>query len=179
MNVEELMIQALDGEISAEDRARLDAYLAERPGERAEFERMLAVNAALRNAPIVATPDGFAEAVVARARTAPVIRPVKRRYIVALIATNWALAFLVWACAGAVLIGLITLLAQQPLLQPALAFGRGAVISFTDMLNVLATTARTFITQPAVRLTMLAAVAIVAIWLGVLVKVLAPPRRLA
>ncbi|MFC1466888.1 MAG: anti-sigma factor family protein [Candidatus Brachytrichaceae bacterium NZ_4S206] len=179
MNVEELMIQALDGEISPQDRAKLDAYLAERPDERAEFERMLAVNAALHRAPVIAPPDGFAEAIVARVQTAPALRPLKRRYIVALVATNWALAALVWGCAGVALIGFVALLAQQPLLQPVSALWRSTATSFSDVLNLLATTARTFTAQPAMRLAMLAAMAIVAIWLGVLVKVLAPQRRLA
>ncbi|MCS6848587.1 MAG: hypothetical protein RMN52_12855 [Anaerolineae bacterium] len=179
MNVEELMIQALDGEIGAEDRARLDAYLAGRPDERAELERMLAVNAALRGTPAAAPPDGFVEAVLARVRTAPAVRPFKRRYIVTLVVANWALAALVWVCAGAVLIGLTALLVQEPLFQPIVALWRSATISLSDMLNVLATTARTLMAQPAVRLTMLAAMAIVAIWLGVLVKVLAPRHRLA
>lgn len=179
MNVEELLIQALDGEISPQDRAELDAYLAARPDERAEFERMLAVNAALHHAPVIAPPDGFAEAVVARVRTAPTLRPLKRRYIVALVATNWALAALVWACASVVLISLVALLAQQPLFQPISALWRSAAISFSDVLNVLATTARTFTAQPAMRLAMLVAMAIVAIWLGILFKVLAPQRRLA
>lgn len=179
MNVETLMIQALDGEINPEDRAKLDAYLAIRPDERAEFERMLAVNAALRGTPVITPPDGFTEAVVVRVRTVPAIRPIKRCYLVALVATNWVLAALVWACAGVALIGLVALLVQQPLFQPISALWRSAAIFLFDALNILATTARTFTTQPVVRLAMLAAMAIVAIWLGVLVKVLAPQRRMA
>ncbi len=180
MNVEELMIQALDGDISPEDRARLDIYLAERPDERAEFERMLTVNAALRSTPVIAPSDGFTEAVVARVRTAPAIRPIKRRYVVALVATSWALSALVWACAGIVLVSFVVpLLVQQPLFQPISALWRSAATSLSDVFNVLATTVRAFTTQPVVRLTMLAAIAIVAIWLGVLVKVLVPQRRLA
>ncbi len=177
MKVEELMMQALDGTIDAADRARLDAYLAERPTERAAFERMLAVDAALRWAPAVAPPADFAAAVVARARTTSPARPIKRRYIVALVVANWTLTTLVWTLIGITLVGLGALLTQHPLFQPIFAFGRGVTTSLMDMLGVLATTARSLTAQPGIQLVMLGAAAIVAIWLSVMVRVLLPLHK--
>lgn len=179
MNVEELMMQALDGTIGPTDRARLEAYFAEHPDERAGFERMLAMDAALRGAPLAAPPSGFAQAVVARARHVPLIRPLKRRYVVTLAVTNCALAALVWAFVGIALTSLLAILSQQPLLQPLVAFTRGITIYTADTLNVLTLTVRSFIMQPFVWLMALASTAVVAAWLGIMIKVLVPARRLA
>jgi anti-sigma factor RsiW len=55
-NVEQWMMDALDGHISACDHAALDAYLAEHPDERVVFERMQRMDHTLRAEPPVQAP---------------------------------------------------------------------------------------------------------------------------
>lgn len=61
-----LMMDALDGELSAAGEAELAAHLRARPDLAAEFERMRAVDRLLREAPPVAPPAGFVQRTVRR-----------------------------------------------------------------------------------------------------------------
>lgn len=62
----DLMMDALDGELSAAGEAELVAHLRARPDLAAEFERMQAVDWLLRETPAVAPPAGFVQRTVRR-----------------------------------------------------------------------------------------------------------------
>lgn len=174
VNDEALMMDALDGTISAADLAKLDAYFAQRPDERLAFQRMLAVDAALRQVPVTPPPSDFSQAVVARARSVPIAKPVNRHHLVAFIVTNSVLATLVWLVSFAMLFGLVGLLLQQPFTQPIIAFAHGINIYVADAFNLFTRLTRSLVTQPIVWVTALVSTALVVTWLSVMARVLAP-----
>ena len=57
LNIDQLMMDALDERISAQDRGTLDAYLFQHPAERAVFERMQRVDGALCDEPSAPVPQ--------------------------------------------------------------------------------------------------------------------------
>ncbi|MDT8305714.1 MAG: hypothetical protein RRC07_07235 [Anaerolineae bacterium] len=61
-----LMMDALDGELSAAGEAELVAHLRARPDLAAEFGRMQAVDRLLRETPAVTPPPGFVQRTVRR-----------------------------------------------------------------------------------------------------------------
>lgn len=62
----DLMMDALDGELSAAGEAELVAHLRARPDLAVEFERMQAVDRLLRETPAVVPPAGFVQRTVRR-----------------------------------------------------------------------------------------------------------------
>jgi anti-sigma factor RsiW len=177
MNDEELMIQALDGAISTADRARLDAYFATHPDARAVFERMLAVDTAMRETPIATPPADFSQRVMASAQVMPIVKPLKPRHVAAIVAANSMLIALAWLFGCIAMVAFGAFIVQQPIAQPAIAFVRGVNIYVADAYELFAAVARSLVRQPIVWITMLFLVALVAAWLSVLAKVLMPTRR--
>jgi anti-sigma factor RsiW len=59
-----LMMEALDGELSAAGEAELAAHLRARPDLAAEFEKMQAVDQLLRQTPLLTPPAGFVQRTV-------------------------------------------------------------------------------------------------------------------
>jgi anti-sigma factor RsiW len=173
-NIDELMMDALDGTITPANRALLDAHLAQHPDARAAFEQMLHVDAALRETPAVAAPADFSRKVMAQARVMPIAQPLRSGYIAAIIAANSVLVGAVWVVMAALLIGLGLLAAQTPALQPVFAYVRGIAIFAREGIELFATATRAWGTQPIAWVTLLAALALVGAWVTVMAKVLRP-----
>jgi anti-sigma factor RsiW len=167
-----LMMDALDGAISPADRARLDTHLAQHPAEREAFERMLAVDVALRDAPPTPPSTDFSQRVMTAVRAMPIARPLRRSHIAAIIAANSALIALVWLIGGLVLVVAGMLLLQLPALQPALAFVRSVVVFFGEFFQLSSSLTRTLSRQPLFWLSAFAALVIITAWFGVMIKVL-------
>jgi hypothetical protein len=174
---EGLMMDALDGVISPAGRARLDAYLALHPAEREAFERMLAVDTALRDAPLAAPPTEFSQRVMASVHAMPIATPLRRSHIAAIIAANSALIALVWLIFGLMLIGAGMVLLQLPALQPALAFVRSVGVFFGEFFQLSSSLTRTLSRQPWFWLSAFSALIVITAWFGVMVRVLVLPGR--
>jgi hypothetical protein len=56
LDIEQLMVDALDGTLDARGQARLEKYLAQHASERAVFEQMQRVDGVLRSEPIIPAP---------------------------------------------------------------------------------------------------------------------------
>jgi anti-sigma factor RsiW len=179
MDINILMMDALDGTISPADRAALDAYLARHADERATFERMLAVDVALRTAPVASPAAGFSQRVMASAHAMPIAKPLKGRHVAAIIATNSALMAVVWVLCGIALFAVGMYIVQQPAVQPVIIVARSAAIYCTEALRLFTSVVRALVQQPLFWLISLVAVALVAAWLGVITRVLLPARRYA
>lgn len=173
-NFDELMMDALDGTITPANRTTLEAHFAQHPDARAAFEQMMRVDAMLRDAPVVHAPADFARKVMAQARTMPIAKPVRGSHIAAIIAANSLLVGSVWLMMAALLVGLGLLATQTPALQPVFALARAIDTYLRDALDLAAAGARAVGTQPIAWVTLLAALALVAAWAGVLAKVLRP-----
>ena len=173
-NIDELMMDALDGVITPANRAMLDAHLAQNPAARAAFEQMMRVEIALRETPVASAPADFSHKVMAQARTLPIHKPMRSSHIAAIIAANSVLVGAVWVMLAALLIGLGLLAAQTPALQPVFALVRAIGTYMRDALGLAAAATRAWSTQPIAWVTLLAAFALVAAWIGVMAKVLRP-----
>lgn len=177
MNYEKLMMEALDGTINPADRAALDAYLAQHPDVRLAFQRLQAVDDALRQAPMASPPHNFAQRTLHRIQAAPHLapRPIKRRYIAAFAVANWALSALAWSF---IYTALFSLALSDSSIQPFVIFARGLTTLAGDVIGTAALTARSLITHPAAQVVMALSAGVVMIWLGALVKVLTPRHQL-
>jgi anti-sigma factor RsiW len=173
-NINELMMDALDGTITPANRTLLDAHLAQHPDARIAFEHMMRIEAALRETPAVAAPAGFTGNVMAQARALPIAQPMHKTQIAAIIAANSVLVGVVWAMMAALLVGLGVLAAQTPALQPVFAFIRGIATFTREGFELFATATRAWSAQPLAWVTLLAALALVGAWVTVMAKVLRP-----
>lgn len=173
-NIDELMMDALDGTITPANRAVLDTHLAQNPEARLAFEQMICVDVALRGAPAISAPAGFSHKVMAQAHAMPIAKPMRTSHIAAIIAANSVLVGAVWVVMAALLIGLGVLAAQTPALQPVFALVRAIGTYLRDAIGLAAAATRAWSTQPIAWLTLLAAFALVATWIGVMAKVLRP-----
>lgn len=173
-NIDELMMDALDGTITPANRALLDAHLAQHADARVTFEHMLRIDAALREAPAISPPADFSRKVMAQARVMPIAKPMRNSQIVAIIAANSLLVGVMWLMLAALLVGLALLAAQLPALQPVFALAHAVAAYVRDALELATAGARALGSQPVAWVTALAALSLVAAWVGVLAKVLWP-----
>jgi anti-sigma factor RsiW len=173
-NIDELMMDALDGVITPANRAVLEAHLAQNPEARAAFAAMMRVDVALRETPAVNLPADFTHKVMAQARALPIARPMRGSHIAAIIAANSVLVGVVWLMLAALLLGMGVLAAQTPALQPVFALVRAIATYAREAIEMAGAATRAWGTQPIAWVTVLAAFALVAIWAGVLAKVLRP-----
>ena len=173
-NIDELMMDALDGTIAPANRALLDAHFAQHPEARVAFEQMMRVDVALREAPAIVVPADFSRKVMVQARVMPIAKPMHTRHIAAIVAANSLLIGAVWLMLAALLVGLGLLASQLPALQPVFALVRAAIAYLRDALGLASAGVRALGTQPIAWLTLLAAIALVMAWVGVLAKVLRP-----
>lgn len=179
-NYDDLMISALDGTITPPDRAMLNAYFAQRPGERAAFEQMLAVDLVLKEAePVASPPADFAQRVMAQTRVTPIIQPMRHKQVAVVVVGNSLLVVASWVMAFALLVGLVMLIGHSPVVQPALALGRAAVTGLSDVLHVVGSVARAMTGLPLAWVILVAAFGMVAAWFAVIARVWLPQRRLA
>lgn len=173
-NIDELMMDVLDGTITPANRALLDAHFAQHPEARVMFEQMMHVDAALREAPAIAVPADFSRKVMAQTHAMPIAKPMRGSHIAAIVAANSVLVGAVWLMMAALLIGLGLFASQLPALQPVFALIRAAIAYLRDALGLASAGARALGTQPIAWVTLLAAIALVMAWVGVLAKVLRP-----
>jgi anti-sigma factor RsiW len=173
-NIDELMMDALDGTITPANRAVLDAHLAQNPEACIAFEQMMRVDVALRKAQAVNMPVDFSNKVMAQARAMPIAKPMRTSHIAAIIAANSVLVGAVWVIMAALLIGLGMLAAQTPALQPVFALIRAIGAYVREAIEMGGAATRAWGTQPIAWITLLAALALVGTWVGVMAKVLRP-----
>ncbi len=177
-HIDELMIDALDGVITPANRAVLDAHLAQNREARIALERMMRVDAALREAPATSAPADFSQKVMLKTSAMPIAKPPMRStQIAAIIAANSVLVGVVWLMMAALLLGLGLLAAQTPALQPVFALIRAIGIYMREALEMIAVATRAWSAQPIAWITLLTAFALVTAWIGVMTKVLRPARQ--
>lgn len=95
-----LMMDALDGEISENDSAELQQYLAYNADMAREWRAMQAIDTLFRQAPLMAAPAGFAERAMAR-----IPKPAERLRFMSIFYLILLFAGLVPMLAGAVIFG--------------------------------------------------------------------------
>lgn len=174
-----LMLEALDGTIAPSDRARLDAHLAAHPEARAMFERTLRMDLALRKTPLPPMPLDFSQRVLDAARVTRIRQPITRRHLAAFIVTNSVLMILAWLISGAVFLGLVVLVLQQPIVQPTVVLVHSAAVYAAALMGLFSSLVRAVTSQPAFWVGMMAMGALVAAWFGLLFRVLRPAREYA
>jgi len=178
-NIDELMMDALDGMITPANRTVLNAHLAQNPDVRLAFEQMMQVDMALREMPAVNAPADFSRKVMTQARSLPIAKPLSGSHIAAIIAANSVLVGSVWIMMAALLLGLGLFASQLPTLQPVFALVRAVSTYMRDALGMVNAATRAWGAQPITWITLLAAFALVATWIGVMAKVLRPAQQFA
>jgi anti-sigma factor RsiW len=178
-HIDELMMDSLDGVITPADRAVLDAHLAQNPDAQLAFEQMMRVDMALRETPAVSAPADFTHKVMTQARAMPIAKPLSGSHIAAIIAANSVLVGSVWIMMAALLLGLGLFASQLPALQPVFALVRAVSTYMRDALGLVSAATRAWGAQPIAWITVLAAFALVATWIGVMAKVLRPAQQYA
>jgi len=180
MNYDELMINALDGTITPSDKVALDAYFAQRPDARAMFEQMVAVDFALKEAePTAPPPAGFTQQVMARVHVTPIVKPMARRHVAAIVVGNSVVVSITWLMSLAVLAGLALLVSKVRILQPVFALGRALAIGGADVARAMTSVLHAMIAQPLAWVIFIAVLGMVATWLAFIARVWLPQRRLA
>lgn len=162
--IEQLMMDALDGTLSASDHKMLSAYLDAHPEERALFARMQGVDTLLRTAPMQAPPPALKHSVMAALPNRRIETATLRwTQIVFLIVFASLIGMLMVAGMAAVYGALVPLI---PI---------GATLSVTNLLREVTATglsiagmgldiSRAFFSHPLAWLAMLIALSIVALW---------------
>jgi anti-sigma factor RsiW len=178
-NMDELMMNALDGALSAEQRRTLNEYLDQHPQERALFERMQGVDTLLRAERVTAPPPGLkyhVMAAVPRQR----IEPATLRWpqIVFIILAASLLASIIAVILFVVFSTLQPLLPQSVL--PALVSILSSIIEFgVSIFSVVIAIGRAALAQPVTWLVMCVAMSIVALWMRIVLGVILPGLRAA
>jgi anti-sigma factor RsiW len=169
-----LMMDALDGELSAAGEAKLAAHLRARPDLAAEFARMQAIDQLLRATPAVAPPAGFVQRTVRHL-------PAARRHL-------WMgiLVYTLFMMAGVIpLVGLVwaaVLLVPalgQPAMWASLWQAAGALLGAAGViLQALASGASELVAeQPAIIGWLLLMVLVVVAWGGVFNRLVLQQER--
>nr|HID15121.1 hypothetical protein [Anaerolineae bacterium] len=118
---DELLSAYLDGQLSAGERARLEAQLAADPALRAELEALRHTVTLVRDLPLVSIPRNFilSPAVAARPRPAPLARP-RRAWAAPLLTAATAVVSLLFVVvlAGDLLLSGVGRLASGPAAPP-------------------------------------------------------------
>jgi Zn-dependent protease len=168
MDHEVLMMEALDGTISERDRARLDAYLAAHPDERALFAAMQSVDDALSSAPLATPTPALSRNIMQVTRTLPIARPLRSGPLAFFVGANAMFMMLIWVGALAAL----TFAALN--VVPNWVFdGLAQVLrNIADAFGILGKGARVLVRQPATWAVASSCVVIVALWLGVMARVM-------
>lgn len=178
-NMDELMMNALDGALNAEQRRVLNEYLDQHPQERALYERMRGVDAMMRAEPVIAPPPGLKYQVMA-AVPRQRIEPATLRWpqIVFIILTASLLACLI----AVILFALFSAL-QPPLphsMLPAIgSFLSGIIEIGVSIFSAFIALGRAALAQPVTWLVMCVALSIVALWMRIVLGVLLPGLRAA
>jgi anti-sigma factor RsiW len=179
IEIDTLMMAALDGTITARDRARLEAHFNYHPEQRTAFERMLRVDLALRQMEPAAPPVDFSQRVMASTRAVRIARPITGRHLAAFIATNSVLMMLAWLISGIALVALVAFVAQQPPVQTAQVLARSAAVYIADLLGLFSSAIHAAVNQPLFWIGVVSLAALVIAWMSLMVKVLRPARRYA
>jgi anti-sigma factor RsiW len=173
-DIEVLMMDALDGAITPQDQARLDAYLATHPDARAMFDAMRGVDAMLSEAPPVRPPVGFAQTVMTATRGAGIARPVQSKHVAFLVSANVIYLFVFWGA-------MLALAAGAAYMLPAPVFAvLGQIFKqIGGGFAVLFKAARVTLSQPAVWAAAALCMALMIVWVGALTRVYRPARALS
>jgi anti-sigma factor RsiW len=178
-DMDAVMMDAIDGTLGPADRARLDAHLARHPEHRVMFDRLLRTDLALRKTPPAPLPIGFGDRVLASARGTRIARPITRAQLAAFIVANSVLMMLAWLISGVVFAALALFVLQQPVIQPALVFVRSAAVYMAELMGLFSSLVRTATNQPAFWVGAFATAALVAVWFGLMARILRPARHYA
>ncbi len=171
-DIEVLMMDALDGAITPQDQARLDAYFAAHPDARAVFDAMRGVDAMLGAAAPVRPPAGFTHAVMQATRGAGIARPIQSKHVAVLISANIIYGIAFW---GAVLV-LAAVGAAYLLPAPVTAVLGQAARQIGGGFGVVFKAARIMLAQPVVWVGAAACLALMVTWMGALARVYRPGR---
>lgn len=178
INMDELMMQALDGTISKADRARLTAYLMANPDERALFESMLQTEALLRNLPMAKPSNNFASNVmvaVGHAHIAAKPSPAVNGNQMLLLFLTCTISAVMMIIISAAVISMLSTYAG-PQLHATVGVLRSIGTMGRESFGVIAAFARFVMTQPLVWIASIAGGLVVAIWLRVLAGLWLPTQ---
>ena len=180
MDIDALMMDALDGTLGPDGQAALRAYFERHPDEEVAFSRMLKADAAFQSIPVETPPVYFTNRVmgaVKAAQFAPATRPSFSAQQIVFV----ALLFCVLAIAGWLLIlGVLSLIdpaAAAQGLQALAAFGTNVLRIARDILQLIYVFVRAVLSQPVVWLVGLGLGAIVLVWVRVVAGILASGLR--
>ena len=188
-NVDQWMMDALDGHISARDRAALEAYLTEHPAERVAFKRMLRVDHALSAEPLSPAPKTLKLNVMAalpRATTAS--RPTSPRPMRPWLTAPQAVFIAVVAAMLVVVIGLGTVafvsvasptIALSPSVPPATAaIVNTAGDAARTVVHATVALARVIFLQPITWVVIVVSMWVAFLWARLVVMLLLPTLKL-
>ena len=179
--MEDLMLQALDGTISAADQTRLSAYLNAHPDEQGVFDQMMRFEAAFVVEP-VAAPAGFAMNVMAQVHQIAIAQPYA---VTAMSGRQIALIVLIFSSAMATAFavggGLLAYGSSfvRPDFGPAGAFGRSIWFTVQDVFRVAISMGRVVLTQPLTWAVVIAGLLAMAAWVRLVAPAWVPQRQLA
>jgi anti-sigma factor RsiW len=182
--MEELMMQALDGTISATDRAKLDAFLLANPPERAAFEAMLrfegvAAPVLATHTPPVTLPLNFAANVMTRVNAAALAQPQtitaisSRQIVLVIVICSAAMAFSMAVAGGMVAYG-------SSVAPPHIVSVFWEIVDTArDVAGMLFVLGRALLAQPITWAVALVSVLVVALWMRMVAVVWLPQKQLA
>lgn len=177
--IEQLMMDALDGTLSASERKKLRAYLDAHPEERALFARMQGVDVLLRATPKQAPPPALKHSVMAalphRRIEAATLRWTQIVFLIvfaSLIGMLMVAGLVAVYGAIAPLISISAALSITAFLREVAAVGLSIIGAGLDICRV-------FFSHPMAWLAMLIALGIVALWARLVLVVWLPGLRLA
>ena len=195
-NIDHLMMDALDGCISAQGRATLEEYLSEHPAERIAFEQMQRVDHALCVEPLAPAPRTLKLNVMAAITQGAITRTSTARAVVTQLssaqpARMWLTApqavFLAMVAATlAVVIGIgafVLFSSAPPTLAYAASPATGSILGAVgyyaqSIVHVLITLIRALFSQGIAWIVMLATLVIASLWARVVLMLLLPALRL-
>jgi len=188
-NVDQWMMDALDGHISAHDRAALEAYLSEHPAERSAFKQMLRVDHALSAEPLAPAPKSLKLNVMAalpRATATP--QPANARPMRLWLTAPQAVFLAMVATMLAVVIGLGAVafisiaspaIASSSSVPPATAaIVNSAGDAAATVMHATAALTRVIFSQPVTWIVILISVWVAFLWARLVVILLLPTLKL-
>lgn len=173
---EAVLLDYLEGRLSATEQAQVEAYLARHPELREEVERMRALTPVLQSIDAPPTPAGFAAQVSARLDQAVAQRNRIRTKV--LLARTTLIGVGIYVLT--VILGISVLLAADlPLVQPFATLLRILISVLDQLFEPFMTLVRVLIVQPLSWLVLLLASGVVVAWSVLVRRVLSPSPVLA
>lgn len=187
-NVDQWMMDALDGHISARDRAALETYLTEHPAERIAFKRMLRVDHALSAEPLSPAPKTLKLNVMAALpRASTLQQPASARPMWLRLTAPQAVFIAVVAAMLVVVIGLgsvafVSIISPTITLSSSVPPATAAIVNSAGdaartVMHATAALARVIFLQPITWVVIVVSMWVAFLWARVVVMLLLPTLK--